>query len=318
MFKKCLLMATLAGSVLAANVQMNLNAKYGSTNFHTVGVQKFADLVKDYTKGSVDITVHAGSSLVKGNPLKAVKDGTVAMTDMFIPFTSGGGKVFGVSALPFIATSYEDAYRLYQDSKPAYEDTAKKWNQKLLYSVTWPASGFYSNKKMESIEDFKGAKTRTYDKNSADFVNDAGGNAVALPWGEVYSALRTGMVDSVITSSSSGKDGKFWEVLSNYTKINYAYPLQAVTINLDYWNSLDKTQQEAMLKAAFEIEKAQWEAVKLEDKDALEMMEKNGMKITEASDDLKKQLDVIANKMLEDYLADAEGQTKEIFKKYRK
>jgi TRAP-type C4-dicarboxylate transport system substrate-binding protein len=296
MFKKCLLMATLAGSVLAANVQMNLNAKYGSTNFHTVGVQKFADLVKDYTKGSVDITVHAGSSLVKGNPLKAVKDGTVAMTDMFIPFTSGGGKVFGVSALPFIATSYEDAYRLYQDSKPAYEDTAKKWNQKLLYSVTWPASGFYSNKKMESIEDFKGAKTRTYDKNSADFVNDAGGNAVALPWGEVYSALRTGMVDSVITSSSSGKDGKFWEVLSNYTKINYAYPLQAVTINLDYWNSLDKTQQEAMLKAAFEIEKAQWEAVKLEDKDALEMMEKNGMKITEASDDLKKQLDVIANK----------------------
>ena len=318
MFKKCLRMATLAGSVLAANVQMNLNAKYGSTNFHTVGVQKFADLVKDYTKGSVDITVHAGSSLVKGNPLKAVKDGTVAMTDMFIPFTSGGGKVFGVSALPFIATSYEDAYRLYQDSKPAYEDTAKKWNQKLLYSVTWPASGFYSNKKMESIEDFKGAKTRTYDKNSADFVNDAGGNAVALPWGEVYSALRTGMVDSVITSSSSGKDGKFWEVLSNYTKINYAYPLQAVTINLDYWNSLDKTQQEAMLKAAFEIEKAQWEAVKLEDKDALEMMEKNGMKITEASDDLKKQLDVIANKMLEDYLADADAQTKEIFKKYRK
>ena len=318
MFKKCLLMATLAGSVLAANVQMNLNAKYGSTNFHTVGVQKFADLVKDYTKGSVDITVHAGSSLVKGNPLKAVKDGTVAMTDMFIPFTSGGGKVFGVSALPFIATSYEDAYRLYQDSKPAYEDTAKKWNQKLLYSVTWPASGFYSNKKMESIEDFKGAKTRTYDKNSADFVNDAGGNAVALPWGEVYSALRTGMVDSVITSSSSGKDGKFWEVLSNYTKINYAYPLQAVTINLDYWNSLDKTQQEAMLKAAFEIEKAQWEAVKLEDKDALEMMEKNGMKITEASVDLKIQLDVIANIMLEDYLADADAQTKEIFKKYRK
>ena len=318
MFKKCLLMATLAGSVLAANVQMNLNAKYGSTNFHTVGVQKFADLVKDYTKGSVDITVHAGSSLVKGNPLKAVKDGTVAMTDMFIPFTSGGGKVFGVSALPFIATSYEDAYRLYQDSKPAYEDTAKKWNQKLLYSVTWPASGFYSNKKMESIEDFKGAKTRTYDKNSADFVNDAGGNAVALPWGEVYSALRTGMVDSVITSSSSGKDGKFWEVLSNYTKINYAYPLQAVTINLDYWNSLDKTQQEAMLKAAFEIEKAQWEAVKLEDKDALDTMAQNGMKISETSEDLKKQLEVIANKMLDEYLADADEETKNIFKEYRK
>ena len=318
MLKKCLIIASLAGALLAADVKMDLNAKYGATNFHTIGAQKYADLVKEYTKGSVDITIHAGSSLVKGNPLKAVKDGTVAMTDMFIPFTAGGGKVFGVSALPFIATSYEDAYKLYQVSKPAYEKTAKQWNQKLLYSVTWPASGFYSNKKMESLEDFKGAKTRTYDKNSADFVNGAGGNAVALPWGEVYSALRTGMVDSVITSSSSGKDGKFWEVLTDFTKINYAYPLQAVTINLDYWNSLTKAQQEAMLKAAVEIEKAQWEAVKLEDKDALDTMAQNGMKISEASDELKKQLDEIASKMLTEYLADADEDTKQIFKEYRK
>ena len=318
MLKKCLIIASLAGALLAADVKMDLNAKYGATNFHTIGAQKYADLVKEYTKGSVDITIHAGSSLVKGNPLKAVKDGTVAMTDMFIPFTAGGGKVFGVSALPFIATSYEDAYKLYQVSKPAYEKTAKQWNQKLLYSVTWPASGLYSNKKMESLEDFKGAKTRTYDKNSADFVNGAGGNAVALPWGEVYSALRTGMVDSVITSSSSGKDGKFWEVLTDFTKINYAYPLQAVTINLDYWNSLTKVQQEAMLKAAAEIEKAQWEAVKLEDKDALDTMAQNGMKISEASDELKKQLDEIASKMLTEYLADADEDTKQIFKEYRK
>ena len=318
MFKKCLLIATLTGSVFAANVKMDLNERESANHFHTKGSEKFASLVKDYTKGSVDITVHPGSSLVKGNPLKAVKDGTVAMADMFIPFTAGGGKVFGISALPFIATSYEDAYKLYQISKPAYEDTAKKWNQKLLYSVTWPASGFYANKKMESIEDFKGVKTRTYDKNSADFVNGAGGNAVALPWGEVYSALRTGMVDSVITSSTSGKDGKFWEVLNNFTKISYAYPLQAVTINLDYWNSLDKSQQEAILKAAAEIEKEQWEVVKSEDKDALDTMAQNGIKISEANETLKKELSIVADKLLLEYLADTDDETKKIFEEYRR
>ena len=239
MIKKCLLLACSASIIFAANVKMDLNAKYGAGNFHTLGAVKFANLVKEMSKGSIDITVHSGSSLVKGNALKAVKDGTVAMSDMFIPFTSGGGKVFGVSALPFIASSYDDAYKLYQLSKKSYAKTAKKWNQKFLYSVTWPASGFYSNKAMSSINDFKGVKTRTYDKNSASFVNQAGGNAIALPWGEVYSGLRTGLVNSVITSSASGKDGKFWEVLSNYTKIKYAFPLQALTINLDYWNALD-------------------------------------------------------------------------------
>jgi TRAP-type C4-dicarboxylate transport system substrate-binding protein len=235
---------------------------------------------------------------------------------MFIPFTSGGGKVFGISALPFIASSYDDAFKLYQISKPAYEKTAKKWNQKFLYSVTWPASGFYSNKKMTSFTDFKGVKTRTYDKNSASFVNSAGGNAVALPWGEVYSSLRTGMVNSVVTSSSSGKDGKFWEVLSNFTKIKYAFPLQAVTINLDYWNSMDKTQQDAVLKAAKEIEKKQWDAVRVEDKKAQEIMSKNGMKIDEASPMLQKQLGVIANNMLTQYLSNANSQIKGIFDEY--
>lgn len=318
MLKQGLLIAGLAASLVAGNVKMDLNAKYGANNFHTKGAEKFATLVKDYTKGSVDITVHAGSSLIKGNPLKAVKDGTVAMTDMFIPFTSGGGKVFGISALPFIASSYDDAYKLYQISKPAYEKTAKKWNQKLLYSVTWPPSGFYSNKAMTSISDFKGAKTRTYDKNSAAFVNSAGGNAVALPWGEVYSSLRTGMVNSVVTSSASGKDGKFWEVLKNFTKINYAYPLQAVTINLDYWNSLTKDQQSAMLKASKEIEDAQWKASKEENKVALETLAKNGIVINEASPELKKELDKIADDLLTKYLDGANSQIKSIFKEYRK
>lgn len=318
MIKKSLIVLSLAGVALAGNVKMDLNAKYGANNFHTKGAVEFSKLVKDYTKGSVNITVHPGSALIKGNPLKAVKDGTVAMTDMFIPFTSGGGKVFGVSALPFIASSYDDAFKLYQLSKPAYEKTAKKWNQKFLYSVTWPASGFYSKKELTSISDFKGVKTRTYDKNSAAFVNMAGGSAVALPWGEVYSSLRTGMVDSVVTSSSSGKDGKFWEVLDNYTKINYAYPLQAVTINLDYWNALNKDQKDALTRAAALIEKKQWEAVKVEEKTALETLAKNGIKINEASPELKKELDGIALELLTKYLDGANSQIQGIFKEYRK
>jgi len=318
MLKKTLLIAALSAGLMASVIKMDLNAKYGANNFHTKGAEKFAKLVAKYTNNTVQITVHAGSSLVKGNPLKAVKDGTVALTDMFIPFTSGGGKVFGISALPFIANSYADAYRLYQISKPAYEKTFKKWNQKLLYAVSWPPSGLYTKKPIKSIADFKGLKTRTYDKNSATFINMAGGSAVALAWGEVYSALRTGMVNSVVTSSASGKDGKFWEVLDYFTKINYAYPLQAVTINLDYWNALSKPQQQAILKAAKETEKAQWQASKDEDKIALKTLAEHGMKISDATPQLKKSLDEIANKMLKQYLEDASPMIKKIFKEYRK
>lgn len=169
-----------------------------------------------------------------------------------------------------------------------------------------------------SKADFSDLKTRTYDKNSADFITMVGGSSVALPWGEVYSALSTGMVNSVVTSSASGKDGKFWEVLSDFTKISYAYPLQAVTINLDYWKSLDKAQQDAVLKAAAKIEASQWEASKEEDKVALKLLSDNGMKITDESPELKKELDVVAKKMLDAYLADADESIKKIFTEYKK
>ncbi len=74
MFKKSLLIVSLASAMFAGNIKMDLNAKYGANNFHTKGAEQFAALVKDYTKGSVQITVHSGSALIKGNPLKAVKD----------------------------------------------------------------------------------------------------------------------------------------------------------------------------------------------------------------------------------------------------
>ncbi len=318
MLRKLVVLACATGALMAANIKMDLNAVYGATNFHTKGAEQFAALVDEYTKGSVKITVHAGGSLVKGNPLQAVKDGTVAMTDMFIPFTAGGGKVFGISALPFVTKSYDDAYKLYQISKPAYDKTAATWNQKMLYAVSWPPSGLYTKKAMKSKADFSDLKTRTYDKNSADFITMVGGNAVALPWGEVYSALSTGMVNSVVTSSASGKDGKFWEVLSDFTKISYAYPLQAVTINLDYWKSLDKAQQDALLKAAEKIEKAQWEASKNEDNVALKLLADNGVKIAEPTPELVKELDAVAKKMLDTYLADADEGTKKIFTEFKK
>ncbi|WP_457607762.1 TRAP transporter substrate-binding protein [Nitratifractor sp.] len=319
MVRKMMVAALATATLFAGNVvKLDLNAKYGANNFHTKGAENFAKLVEKYSDGTVKITVHPGSSLVKGNPLKAVKDGTAPMTDMFIPFTSGGGKVFGISALPFIAKSYDDAYRLYQLSKPAYDKVAKKWNQKMLYAVSWPPSGLYTKHPVKSTADFKDIKARTYDKNSAKFIQMAGGDAVALPWGEVYSALQTGMVNAVVTSSASGKDGKFWEVLSDFTKINYAYPLQAVTINLDYWNSLNEKQKAAMLKAAKETEAAQWEASKREDEVALKTLADHGMHIAEATPQLKKELDEVGRKMLDEYLEKAGPEIRKIFDAYRK
>ncbi|QJT07720.1 TRAP transporter substrate-binding protein [Oceanidesulfovibrio marinus] len=310
MFKRFLL--ALAFVVLAApaavadTIAMDCNAIYPASNFHTIGAQNFAEKVKEYTDGSVDITVHPGGSLGFKGPelLKAVKDGTLPMSDILMGVVSGSDEIFGLTTMPLLVNSYEQAMQFYQTAKPYYEKACARWNQKLLYAAPWPRSGLYTKKPVEKLADIAGLKIRTYDKNGADFLQRAGASPQSLPWGEVYTALSTGLIDSVLTSATSGKDGKFWEVLDYFTKLNYSYPLNMLTINMDYWNALSPEQQEAMEKAAAEVEDAQWNASKKSVEDSIAALKENGMTINEMTPELAASLKKIAVEMRDEMKED--------------
>ena len=316
-----LVLLLMAAPALAEQtIKMDLNAIYGASNFHTQGAQQFADLSKEYSGGSVLITVHSGGSLGFKGPelLKTVKDATVPMSDILMGVVAGSEEIFGLSSLPLLVKSYEDALRLYTAAKPYYEKACAKWNQKFLYAAPWPPSGLFTQKALNSMADMQGLKIRTYDKNGAEFLKQAGAGPMSLPWGEVYSALRTGLINSVLTSAVSGKDGKFWEVLKHFTMINYAYPLNMLTINMDYWNSLSPAQQEALLKAAAKTEDDQWSASKESNQAALAELEAQGMAIAQASPELQGKLDELAAAMVQDFLANANADTKAAYEAFAK
>lgn len=323
MFKKLVPILVLAlGLACAASasepIKMDCNAIYGASNFHSQGAALYAEKVREYTGGSVDITVHPGGSLGFKGPelLKTVKDGTLPMSDILMGVVSGSEQIFGISSLPLVVDSYDEASKFYVAAKPYYEKACAKWNQKLLYAAPWPPSGLFTAKPLAAIGDLKGLKIRTYDKNGATFLSMAGASPMSLPWGELYSALQTGLADSVLTSAVSGKDGKFWEVLSDFTKIYYAHPLNMLVINMDYWKSLATEQQKAMLKAAAEVEKHQWEASKSSNDESLALLAENGMSITDASPALAKALKANADTMLEEFLSGAKKNTRVALEAY--
>ncbi len=307
-------------SANAADLKMDCNAIYPASNFHSKGAKLFADKVREYTKGSVDISVHPGGSLGFKGPelLKAVKDGTLPMSDILMGVVGGSDKIFGLSSMPLLAKSYEDAKRLYDAARPYYDKTCKRWKQKMLYAAPWPPSGLFLQKAFNAPADLAGVKVRTYDKNGAEFLKMAGASPMSLPWGELYSALQTGLVDSVLTSAVSGKDGKFWEVLGHFSKINYAFPLNMMVINIDYWNALNPEQQKAVLKAAKEVEAYQWEQSRKSNEEALKTLAENGIKIAEPSADVAAFLDEKADAMLEAELKTAKKNFKAAIEAYRK
>lgn len=302
-------------------VKMDLNAVYGSTSFHTQGAMGFAELVDQYSNGSVKITVHPGGALgFKGQELlKVVKDGQVPMSDILMGVVAGSSHVFGISSLPRLVKDFDEASSLYEKTKPLYEKAAKKWNQKLLYAAPWPPSGLVTKKPVHTIKDLAGVKIRTYDKNGAEFLKVMGASPVSLPWGEVYSSLQTSMIEAVLTSTESSKNGKFWEVLNDFKAINYAFPLNMVTINLDYWNALSKKQQDAVMKAAVEIEKRQWKNSEERTAMAAKIIKEKGMRVSEQEDPaLTKAMDEAAGKIVAAYLKKADSKTKTVLKQFSK
>lgn len=302
-----LLSLFLASPLYAQSLKMDLNAIYPASNFHTQGAVNFAELVEEYTDGDIQITVHSGGSLgFKGEELlKAVKDASVPMSDILMGVVSGSEEIFGLSTYPRMVHSYEEARELYEAALPYYQEACEKWNQKLLYAAPWPPSGLFTQDPVRSMQDMEGLKTRTYDKNGAQFLRKAGGSPQSMPWGEVYSALNTGLIDSVLTSATSGKDIKIWETLDYFTELNFAYPLNMVTINLDYWNSMSQEQQQAVLKAAEETEKAQWEASRQSHKDSMQALDENGIQISEPDQELSQKLDQIAEEIFQEYKSEA-------------
>ncbi len=307
-----------AFSANAKVVKMNLNAIYGATSIHTMGAKKFAELTKRYSKGSVLITVYPGGSLGFKGPelLRVVKDGQVPLSDILMGVVAGSEHVFGISSLPRLVTSFKEARSLYEECKPLYEKAALKWNQKFLYAAPWPPSGLVTKKAIKSTKDLKGLKIRTYDKNGANFLRTLGANAVSMPWGDVYSALRTNMIQGVLTSAESAKNGKFWEVLKYFTDIHYAYPLNMVTINLDYWKALSKEQQAAVLKAAKETEDAQWRYSEEITKANKGILISHKMTFEEPSKALSKDMNKAAKQIIDEFLSKSSKQEKAVIEKY--
>jgi TRAP-type transport system periplasmic protein len=303
------------------SIQMDLNAVYGPTSFHTQGAVEFAELVDQYSQGSVKIKVHPGGALgFKGQELlNVVKHGMVAMSDILMGVVAGSSHEFGISSLPRLVNSFDEAAMLYKETKPIYEKAAAKWNQKLLYAAPWPPSGLVTKGPINTAADLKGIKIRTYDKNGAEFLKALGASPVSLPWGEVYSSLQTSVIEAVLTSAESSKNGKFWEVLSDFKSINYAYPLNMVTINMDYWKGLSKDQQEAVLKAAAEIEKRQWKASEERTIEALSVIKEKGIQVSEQEDSaLTQELDKAAGQIVSEYLSGADADTKAVVSKFVK
>src|SRR5215213_4705397 len=170
----------------AAQTKWNLPGAYPSDNPHTENLVLFAKDVADATGGKLQITVHAGASLFKAPEIKrAVVTGQAQMGEVLISIHENEDPLFGLDVIPFVATSYPSAYKLWQASKPAIEKKLAAQGLMLLFAVPWGPQGIYAKKDLNTVEDMKGLKWRAYNVGTSRIAELVGAQAVTIQAAEL-------------------------------------------------------------------------------------------------------------------------------------
>lgn len=314
----CLCLLTLTCPAFAAT-KIDLATTYSGANLHAETCREFAKRIGEATKGEVVVTVHEGGALglKDEDHFTSVADGIVPMASVLMGAAIGTSPIYGLSTSPFLVKDFPEAKLLNDIARPHYDKEAERFNQIILYTAPWPSSSIHAKRPIVTYEDIKGLRIRTYDKNGTDVLKKGGANAVVMSWGDVYPALATGTIDSVLTSSTSAVAGKFWEVLSDTTRINFAIPLNMININRDTFNSLTKEQQDIFVKVGQDMEERQWK-IAADAMDAEEaILKENGMKIHPTiSDELAGKLKESGSYIIDAWLEKSGAAGKEILTQF--
>jgi TRAP-type C4-dicarboxylate transport system substrate-binding protein len=305
------LVAATAFAGTAAAEKWDMPMAYSATNFHSEHGVIFADKVKEYTKGALEITVHPGGSLFKGGEIKrAVQTGQAPIGERFMSAHANEAPILGWDNLPFLATTYADNEKLWGAAKGKVNEALSDQNLVALYTCPWPGQGFYFKKEVKSSADTKGVKFRSYNSATATFAKGLGMIPVQVEAAELSQALATGVAESFISSGSTGYDRKVWEHLSHYYKVNAWLPRNYVMVNKGVWDGLDGATQAALQKAGDETGALCAAKSEKLSEFYFQELEKGGMKVEFAGDKFLSELKTIGAQMTDDWLkvVGADGQ----------
>ena len=292
---------TLAGSAFA-QTRWDLPAAYPASNFHTENLNQFASDVDKASGGKLKIQVHANASLFKANEIKrAVQGGQAPIGEVLLVNFENENPIYGADGIPFLAASYAEARKLASAQKPVLDKLLGAQGMKVLYTVAWPPQGIYVNKELASVADMRGLKWRAYSPATAKIAELVGAQPVTIQAAELSQALATGVVNSYMSSGSTGYDSKTYESIKYWYDTQAWLPKNAVIVNQKAFDALDKPTQEALLQAAAQAEARGWKASEEKNEWYKKALADKGMKIMAASPKLMGDMRQVGSIMLADW-----------------
>jgi tripartite ATP-independent transporter DctP family solute receptor len=229
------------------------------------GMEKFAELVKEKTNGSVEIEVYTDAQLGDEiSTIAQIEAGTLDFARVNTSALASTADEVGVFTLPYVFINQTHKYNVL-DGKPG-QDVIKALEKYGMIGLRYWEAGsrcFYTTKTpIKSVADMKGLKIRVQQNEVAmKMVELLGAKATPMAYGEVFQGLQTGVVDGAENDYVSYYTSGHYEVAKNYSVDAHMAPPAIVLCSEKSWNKMSEDQQKAVSEAAVEASLWQREAM---------------------------------------------------------
>lgn len=275
---------TAAGSALA--LELKSADVHNSDDYPTVAaVRHLGQLIAKSSGGAITVKVFNKGAL--GNEketLDQVKIGALAMTRVHGAALAAMCPKSLVPTLPFVFRSVAHQRQVFDG--PVGEELLKACEHQGLIGLAFYDAGarsIYAKKPVRNVQEARGLKVRVPQTDVWVAAMAAiGANATPMPIGEVYTGLKTGLIDAAENNLPSYEGFRHMEAANVYSRTEHAMTPDVLFISQRVWRKLTPDQQaqlRAAARASVQLQRQLWDAAEAK---SLERAKAAGAQIVDA------------------------------------
>ncbi len=253
-FKTSLLALAAAFALGAQATEFRSADTHNADDYPTVvAVKHMSELLDKASGGKHKIKVFNKAALgSEKETIDQVKIGALDMARVNVAPMNGVCPMTMVPTMPFLFRSVEHMRKSLDG--PVGEEILKSCESAGFVGLAFYDSGarsIYAKKPIKTVADAKGLKIRVQQSDLwVSLVSAMGANATPMPYGEVYTGLKTGLIDAAENNIPSFDTAKHVEAVKVYSKTEHSMAPEILVMSKVVWDKLPKAEQDMVRKAA--------------------------------------------------------------------
>jgi TRAP-type transport system periplasmic protein len=258
--------------------------------------RKFAVELEKRTGGEIGARVYPKSSLIVSGAgfrrtvaqFAAIREGVIDLSLYPISYAGDEFPELNIGLMPGLVSSYKQgaAWKTSTVGKKFGDFLAEKGV--IIVCWIWQAGGMASRSKpIINPEDAKGMKVRGGSREMDIVLEGAGASVLSVPSDEIYAAMRTGVCDAALTSSTSLISYRLEEFAKSLTTgrgKSYWFMLEPLIMSKRRFDALSKTQQDVIMAIGFEMEDFGTSGAMADDRRVADVYTKRGASVYDLDD----------------------------------